>query len=184
MSVPTQRYNSIAIILHWIMAVAFILMLTSGVIMNNIEIPQKLKFNMYQWHKSLGIILLVAFFIRITWRIFHKPPQFPAFIKGAELKLAKLGHWGLYLFMFALPFVGWVLVSSSPYGLPTMIFGWFEWPHIPAIAGNDMVHKIAEEAHWILAYLFLACILAHILAVIKHAVIDKNNILKRMWWSK
>jgi cytochrome b561 len=184
MSVSSERYTSVAIILHWVMAIAFGLMLTSGVVMEYVDIDKSLKFQMFQWHKSLGVLLLITFFVRIAWRLFHKPPLYPAGMYGLELLAAKAGHWALYLCMLAVPLSGWIMVSSSSYGLPTIVFGWFEWPHVPGIAGNDVVNEGAGTAHWVLALSFALLILGHIGAVIKHYIFDKENILTRMWWTK
>lgn len=178
-----QRYNTVAVLLHWIMAAAFFLMLASGLAMEELDLPKSLKFNMIQWHKSLGVLLLVAFVLRLGWRLTHKAPALPASIKGLEATLAKAGHIALYAFMLAVPLTGWAMVSSSVYGLPTIVFGLFEWPHIPKIAGNEFVNGIAKEAHEILAWVFIFVIGGHIAAVAKHAIIDRENLLPRIWFS-
>jgi len=175
-----KRYDTVAVILHWVMAVAFLLMLGSGLSMEYVPMEQSLKFNMYQWHKSLGVLLIVAFVARLGWRLFHKPPALPASIKGPEAVAAKAGHIALYFCMIAVPVSGWVMVSSSVYGLPTIVFGWFEWPHIPGIAGNEGVNAAGRTAHWILAWFFGLCIIGHVAAVAKHAVFEKENLLPRM----
>lgn len=180
-SYQQKRYTTVAIILHWVMAIAFFLMLGSGLVMEYLPISKSLKFNMYQWHKSLGVLLLMAFVLRLGWRVFHKPPALPISFRGLEAFAAKAGHIALYICMLAVPLSGWVMVSASVYGLPTMVFGWFEWPHIPGIAGNTFISDMSKEAHWILAWFFGLCIAGHIAAVIKHLVIDKENILPRMW---
>ncbi|MBM3617602.1 MAG: cytochrome b [Alphaproteobacteria bacterium] len=180
----STRYTSVAIILHWVMAIAFLLMLASGYTMEYLEIPKELKFNLYQWHKSLGVLLLVAFVLRILWRVTHKPPFLPLSMPRWERKAAKLGHFLLYVCMLFVPLAGWAMVSASVYGLPTIVFGWFEWPHIPNLAGNEAIGGLAKTAHWVLAWAFTALILGHIAAVLKHRVIDKENLLTRMWWGK
>jgi cytochrome b561 len=177
-----EKYTKVAVALHWVMAVSFILMLASGITMGYIEIEKSLKFNLYQWHKSLGVLLLVAFFLRIGWRIFNKPPALPTSFPKIERIAAHAGHWGLYVWMVLLPLTGWAMVSSSVYGLPTIVFGWFEWPHVPGLEGNEDIHELAETAHMILAFSFIALILGHVAAVVKHAVKDGENLLKRMWF--
>jgi cytochrome b561 len=107
----------------------------------------------------------------------------PIGIHGWERKAAKAGHWALYVLMLLMPLSGWMLVSSSSYGLPTIVFGWFEWPHVPGVAGNEIVHEGAETAHFILAILFILVIGGHIGAVVKHWIFEKENLLKRIWWS-
>jgi cytochrome b561 len=179
------RYNAIAIILHWVMAISFILMLGSGLVMTEDDLLDKsMQFTLYQWHKSLGVLLLIAFFLRLTIRLIFKPPVLPhQFIKW-ERVAAHAGHWGLYALMIAIPLAGWVMVSSSVYGLPTIVFGMFEWPHIPDIAGNQSIEDLAKEIHEILAYALMAMIAMHIGAVVKHSIKDKINLLTRMWWTK
>lgn len=180
---PTKtdsRYTIIAMILHWVMAIAFFLMLGSGIAMVNFEIDPSFKFNLYQWHKSLGVLLLITFFLRVAWRLWNKPPALPQSFKKLDVIGAKLGHLGLYALMIAMPLSGWVMVSSSVYGLPTIVFGWFEWPHISALSGNEIVNTISKNAHWIMSWIFIAMIAIHILAVIKHYKVDKENLLTRM----
>lgn len=179
-----SRYNSFAIILHWVMAIAFFMMLGSGIVMTYGDFDPSTKFQLYQWHKSGGVILLLAFFLRYGWRIFTKIPSLPQNFARWEIKAAKIGHWGTYALMLALPLSGWVMVSASVYGLPTIVFNLFEWPHIQGVQGNETVENYAKTAHFILAMLFAAMIAIHIAAVVKHAVKDQENLLHRMWWSK
>lgn len=180
------KYNNLAIVLHWVMAACFFVMLGSGFIMANFEINQLLKFQIYQWHKAGGVILLLAVILRLSWRLISgfrgQIPALPSNLTTFEQWAAKLGHWGLYALMFAIPVSGWAMVSSSVYGLPTIVFGLFEWPHIPGIAENERLEKIAKFAHLCLAILFALMILIHVAAVIKHALKDKINLIPRMWW--
>lgn len=184
MGAPTQRYHSAAIALHWVMAVAILAMLGSGVVMSYVDLEQSLKFSLYQWHKSLGVLLLVAFFLRLGLRLWQKPPALPAHFRQLDIIAAKLGHVGLYAAMILMPLSGWLMVSSSVYGLPTIVFGLFEWPHIPGVGGSEQISDLAKTAHWLLAITLGLLISGHIGAVIKHAYCDKENLLKRMWWVK
>ncbi|MBY0407177.1 MAG: cytochrome b [Rickettsiales bacterium] len=176
----TARYHGLAIALHWVMALAFFGMLGSGLTMANVDMDKGRLFALYQWHKSLGVLLLMAFFLRLAVRIWHKPPALPLSMGAWERKAAHAGHWALYGWMLALPLSGWLVVSSSPYGIPTIVFGWFEWPHIPFAVGNSAINEIAEEAHELLAFSFMVLIAGHIIAVVKHAVMEKENLLPRM----
>ncbi len=184
--IQLQRYNSVAIILHWVMAIAFLLMLTSGIVMEYVPLEKSLEFQLDQWHKSLGVLLLLTFIVRIIWRVIstlrHQIPPLPQHFSKTEKRAAKFGHWGLYFFMLAMPITGWIMVSASVYGLPTIVFNWFEWPHIPNLQGNETVAEIAETLHFYFAIGFGLMILVHIGAVIKHAVKDRENLLPRIWW--
>ena len=181
---PTLRYHSAAIILHWVMAVAFILMLTSGLTLEYATLGQQLKFQLFQWHKSLGVLLIVAVMLRIAVRLVRTPPALPAHFKRWEQRAAWLGHLGLYAMMIIMPLSGWLMVSSSPYGLPTIVFGLFEWPHLPGVAASEAINDLAGVVHEIGAFAFLFLIATHIGAVVKHAMLDRENLLRRMWWGK
>lgn len=184
MNTSATRYHSAAIILHWVMAAAFILMLASGLTMEYIELDKQFKYQLFQWHKSLGVLLLVAVALRVAVRLWQKPPALSPLFKRWEVVAAHLGHFGLYVMMIVMPLSGWAMVSSSPYGLPTYVFGWFEWPHIPGLAANETANASAKTAHWLGAWAFLALLAAHVGAVIKHFIFDRENLLRRMWWSK
>ncbi len=184
MTTPATRYHSAAIILHWVMAVAFILMLGSGLTLEYAKLEQQFKFQLFQWHKSLGVLLLVAVALRIAVRLWQKPPALPALFKRWEVIAAHLGHFGLYALMLLMPLSGWMMVSSSPYGLPTIVFNLFEWPHIPGLAANEAVNASAKTIHWLGAWAFLALLAAHVGAVIKHYLFERENLLRRMWWGK
>lgn len=184
MPATDARYHSAAIILHWVMAVAIALMLGSGLTLEYAELEKSFKFQLFQWHKSLGVLLLLAVALRIGVRLWQKPPALPATLHQWEVIAAKLGHLGLYAAMIAMPVSGWVMVSSSPYGLPTIVFNLFEWPHLPGLAGNEAVNHLARQTHSVAAWALLALLAAHIGAVIKHALYERENLLRRMWWSK
>lgn len=179
-----SRYSNVAIVLHWLMAVLILAMLIGGFFMGDESIPRDVKFELYQLHKSVGVTLLVLLAARIAWRLFNKPPALPASFSGLERFGAHAGHIALYACMLAMPLSGWLMVSSSVYGLPTMVFGLFEWPHIPDLQGNEGANNLAKFLHYYVAIAFLLFIAGHILAVIKHAVWDKESVLNRMWFRK
>jgi cytochrome b561 len=181
---PT-RYRVAVIALHWLMALGLLLMLGSGVAMANLEtLPKAVKFDLFQWHKSLGVLLLLALLVRVGARWWFAAPAMPGHFKPLEVELARLGHRALYFFMLSLPLTGWLMVSSSVYGLPTIVFGWFEWPHLPAVEGNAIAHDFAAWAHTLLAIAFALTLLAHVGAVAKHASVDGTNLLRRMWFTR
>ncbi len=175
-----KQYTQVAVILHWLIALAIITMLASGLVMGSDMLEKSLRFNMYQWHKSLGVIVLWLVGLRLLWRITHKPPALPESLNDNEKFWAHTGHWILYIWMFVMPLSGWVLISSSSWGVPTLIFGGPEWPHLPGMKGDKEIHDLAEEIHEFFGYSFIALIVGHVLAVIMHKVKHKTSLLSRM----
>lgn len=176
----TQRYHIIIVCLHWVMALCLILMLASGLIMGEFISDKSLKFQVYQWHKSLGVLLLIAAALRVLARLMSKAPKLPDTITSRDQVAAKLGHLALYGFMIAMPLSGWLMVSSSVYGLPTVVFNMFTWPHFPGVAGSELVNGASKAGHEYLAYAFIVMIVLHIAAVVIHKKKEGINLLKRM----
>jgi cytochrome b561 len=174
------RYHFFAILLHWSMALAILGMIVSGLLIENGGLAKTQLFALFQWHKSFGITVLLALFLRLIIRIITVRPSVPLFMKPWELLASKYGHAALYIGMFAVPMTGWLMVSSSKLGLPTILFGKWTWPHIPGLTGNQIVSSLSHEAHELLAYCLMVLIAIHIAAVLKHAMLDKHNLLPRM----
>ena len=84
--------------------------------MEYIDIDKSMKYQLFQWHKGGGVLLLLAAVLRLGVRIARHAPPLPDVMPALEKKLAKLGHWGLYVLMFIMPISGWLIVSSSSYG--------------------------------------------------------------------
>jgi cytochrome b561 len=178
-----QRYTSVAIALHWMIAAAIILQLASGLWMGDaVRDPatRELAYNVFQWHKALGLAVLVLSLVRLGWRLTHTPPALPEAMARWEQKAAKAAHFLLYVAMIVIPFSGWILVSTSSKGLPTMFFNLFEWPHLPVPGDRKMMHGVAEEVHELVAYALIALLAAHILAALKHQFINRDNVLWHM----
>lgn len=185
-STPQQRYPDFIILLHWVMALGILIMLGSGVIMTYAPLTQSQQFTLYQWHKSAGVLLLIAAAIRIITRLFaqHKQriPPLPQTIPAREIIASHLGHFGLYALILFMPLSGWLMVSASIYGLPTYLFGWFEWPHLPGLAQNELVESVAKDSHFYGAILLGLLLAGHLGAVIKHKLHEGVNLIPRMTW--
>ena len=84
-----------------------------------------------------------------------------------------------------MPLSGWLMVSASPFGLPTFVFvDWINWPHIPGVARNKSIETLANNVHWITAALLGTLIAGHISAVVWHNKKHNINLISRMWWNK
>ncbi len=178
------RYTAVAVVLHWLMAIAIIWMLMLGLYMTSDSVPDKAaKIALFQLHKSVGIVLLWLIAVRIAWRLTHRAPELTGPYPKLERVLATLGHIALYILMVAMPLSGWIMVSSSAFGFPTILFNsGLEWPHVPGVAGNEQINDAAGATHYWLAWIFAITIAGHALAVVKHWLIDRENILVRMWF--
>lgn len=166
-----ERYSRGAILLHWIIAGALAAELALG-----FGTPHDASgFAMMQFHKSLGITILLLTLVRIGWRLTHSPP--PALEKGFNGALAKLVHGLLYVFMLGAPLTGWAIVSTTDINIPTLLYGVVPWPHLPL--DNTLNHTL-EEAHELLAFMGIALFLLHVAGALKHHFINRDRVMARM----
>jgi cytochrome b561 len=178
------RYSTVAIVLHWTIAAAILAQLAGGLWMvgaiRSTE-AQTLAYHTYQWHKSLGLAILALTALRLCWRLANPPPPLPAAVSRIERIASRATHALFYVLTLGLPLVGWAMVSASPLGLPTMVFGLIELPHIGWLAGlGGGVEAAFKAAHRGMAYALIGLLGLHMAAALKHHLIDRDDVLARM----
>jgi NAD(P)-dependent dehydrogenase (short-subunit alcohol dehydrogenase family)/cytochrome b561 len=173
---PAQ-FTLLSRLLHWLMAAMLLAMLFIGVSM-------VASLGNYHWlvaiHRPLGIMILILAAVRLTNRMFTTLPPFPPTMSTRERYLASASERLLYTLMFALPLVGWGMLSAGHY--PIVMFGPV---HLPAILpANPTLYAVLRKTHTILAYLLFLTFLAHLSAVLFHTLIIRDRLLSRMaLWS-
>ena len=187
---PTPiRYNDVAVILHWMIALLLIGMLILGKYMGILEDDDPQKFVLVQLHKSFGVIALLLIIARLIWRTTYKAPAHPAHAPKWEKLAAKSTHIVLYALMLVMPISGWLMVSASPLNIDTILFNAIKWPHVP---GADLLqeNELDQLFYTIHAYasgVMILIIFMHVGAALKHHIINKDDVLRRMapdWQSR
>jgi cytochrome b561 len=169
------HYTSTAKALHWLMAVLLIGLLALGFYMHDLPLsPEKLR--LYSWHKWAGVTVFVLVLARLAWRIAHRPPALPETMPPPMQLAAHAGHALLYLLMIAIPLSGWLMSSAK--GFQTV---WFGVLPIPDLLGkNKELGDLLAIVHKTLNLIFVAVLLGHVVAALKHHFMDKDDILTRM----
>ncbi|MGH6762152.1 MAG: cytochrome b [Phyllobacterium sp.] len=175
-----NEYGLMAIILHWVIAILFIGQLVLGLWMVRLD-DQRLAFELIQWHKSFGFLLLALVAIRLIWWVFSRHPPLPADMSPLEKMAAHVAHFLLYCLMVLLPVTGWALASASVLAIPTFAFYLFIIPHLP-LAASEQAEAFWDNTHTLLGYFALALVAIHILAALRHHFWLRDDLLKRMVW--
>jgi cytochrome b561 len=178
-----DRYDSVAITLHWLIAAAIVCMIVSGLVMTELPRGSTLKFLVFQWHKSVGITVLASSVVRLGWRLGHQPPPLPEDMPAWEKLAAHLTHAAFYVLMVGMPLTGWAAVSASPFIVPTMLYGVVTLPPLPILAtlvNKKPVQDALEEVHSSGAWILLALLALHVAAALRHHVLLKDDTLRRM----
>ena len=175
----TQRYSTVAILLHWLLALALVGMFAVGTYMADLPFsPWRLK--LYNWHKWAGVTILVLSALRLVWRLTHRPPELPVSIEAAmpswQLRAYHATHVALYALFFIVPLVGWAYSSAA--GFPVVLFGVLPLPDF--VPASKELAALIKPWHEITALALAALALVHIGAALKHQLIDKDGLIKRM----
>lgn len=160
---PHQRYSPLAIGLHW--AIAALLMFQLGLGWHMTSMPRSAPlFDAFQFHKSIGITVLVLSLVRVVVRILSPRPR-PVDGPRWQRLLASGVHTLLYAFMIGAPLTGWALVSTAPVAIPTLLFHTVPLPYLPL---DHHWHATTEAGHWLLAWAGAGLIALHIAGALKH----------------
>jgi cytochrome b561 len=170
-----EKYSSIAILLHWIMAILLITLFCLGWYMVDLPKGSDERSWFFALHKSIGLTMAFLALIRLTWRTTHAPPPLPETISQFKQQLAGLTHWLLYAAMILQPLSGYISSSFSGYktkiwGLPLPHWGW----------KSSVLNEIFTDIHVASSVALLCLIVLHLCGVIVHVSAGEMNILRRM----
>ena len=164
------RYSNTAVALHWITVVLVLLQAYLGFTFALSE-PVPARDGIFIWHKTVGVVILLAALTRLAYRLKNPPPPFPPELPAWERVAAVWNHRLFYALLIAMPIVGFVAVSGYANGPTTPLLGGIEVPVIPGISKET--GDLAGELHEFAAYLLVALIVLHLVAALKHQFVDK-----------
>jgi len=133
--------------------------------------PGPARDDMFIWHKTMGVIILLLTLVRLFYRWRNPPPPFPPELPTWERIAAVWNHRLFYILLIAMPIVGLVAVSGYANGPTTPLLGGIEIPVIPGVSRDT--GEVAGEMHEIAAFLLVALILVHVAAALKHQFVDR-----------
>lgn len=175
------RYHAVAIVLHWALMLLITASFGLGLYMTDLPLsPARLR--LYNWHKWAGLTILALSALRLLWRLLHPPPALPPTVASAmapwQLALFHATHRVMYLLFFAVPLAGWA--HSSAMGFPVVWFGVLPLPDFVPV-DQHWAEAVLKPLHAGCAFSLAAAVLLHVGAVLKHQLIDRADLLARMW---
>ena len=176
--VNNASYSSVAKLLHWLVASLIISQYVIAELAeyagDSGEVVQKLA--LLANHKSIGMTVLFLSALRLTWRLFNKPPALPQSMPSWQQTASHITHWAIYALIFALPLSGWLMSSANAYSV-----SWFNVFVFPDLVGADKsLASLFHNVHEILGKLLFCLVLLHVFAALKHHFFDKDGVLTRM----
>ena len=173
-----DRYGAIHKLLHWLIAVLVIGLMAVGFAMTNLVAPfSQTQYDLFQLHKSFGLLLLVLMAVRLGWRVSQPVPPLPDGMTSIERFMAGATHWGFYILLIAMPISGLVMISASSFPIGE-VFGLFPFPDL--LADDQQVYEAARRAHAVIGWAILALLALHVAGALKHHFVERDDTLRRM----
>ena len=172
-----ERYDGVAIALHWILVVGILFQIALGLYLGEVPRDTPARTVWVNFHKSVGITLGTLILFRVYWRLTHRPPPLPESMPRWERVAARVNHALLYACMVGMPLAGYTASNFSRFGIR-----YFNLVELKPWGVDDRrIYDFFNATHKTLAVIFIALIALHVLAALKHGLFDRDRILRRMW---
>ncbi|WP_350284350.1 cytochrome b/b6 domain-containing protein [uncultured Croceitalea sp.] len=165
-----EKYSKGTILIHWITALLILALFPLGKYMSSLEASEKM--GLLKIHAALGA---VVFFLTVLRSYFFFKSKRPDDLKTGSKLNDKLAVWIHNLFYF-------LLIGIALAGFAVMFLGGY----VDALkSGNlDLIlpkgDLIPLKAHGLLATIMMILLVFHVLGVVKHYLLTKENTLKRI----
>lgn len=170
-----QSWGTPAKLLHWAVALLVLVQFGLGWTAVNWRMsPTKL--DLFVWHKSIGMLILLLMVARIGWRSVNVAPSLPPDLTPLERRAAHASHFLLYVLLLLLPLTGWVINSAA--NVPFRIF--WQVPLPALVAPDKALADAAARVHLGLFIVLALLVLLHAGAALHHHYIKRNSVLRRM----
>ncbi|MBN9370967.1 MULTISPECIES: cytochrome b [Hydrogenophaga] len=172
----SSRYGTVSMTLHWLTVLVLIGVYACINLTDLFAKGSAPREALKDGHFMLGLAVLALMAPRLFNRILGKTPAVVPPMPRWQQWLASAMHVTLYVFLVAMPLLGWLTLSAS--GKPIPFFG----IQLPALlAENKDLGKQLKEVHEALGTLGYFLVGAHAFAALFHHFITRDNTLIRMW---
>jgi cytochrome b561 len=170
------RYSRLNQALHWLTAACMFAILPLAWVMVTAKEGTPLSSALFNWHKTLGAIVLIVTAFRIVWRFFDGPPAYPPRVAVADRTLAHIAYWLFFAALIFMPVTGYL---GSAYGAhPLKLFNWIATPQ--PVAPDKQMAQFFISLHLAGQWAIYALIVLHLGAVLLHAIWGRDGVLGRM----
>ena len=170
------RYSRINQSLHWITAICMLALLPLAWVMVNAKPGAAFTPSLFNWHKTLGAIVLIVTAFRIAWRFVDRPPAYPPAVAEWEKALATVTYWLFFAALIYMPVTGFL---TSEYGKhPPKLFDAIPTPLLftPDKGLDNLFSTLHGAGQWAI----YALIALHLTAVAYHLIFRHDGVLGRM----
>lgn len=171
------RYRTPAIVLHWVIFLLVALAYAMVEFKGYFPKGSASRAAMMTIHEWAGVCVLVLAILRVLWRWGNGVPPAESGQPAWMRVLSSLVHGLLYLFIFAQPILGLLMLNAGGHTLAIPGLD----ASLPSLIGADKALRTdLKTVHEWLGNAFYAVIGLHALAALWHHYVLKDNTLRRM----
>lgn len=166
--------------LHWLVAALYIAIIPTGLMFDSLVPGSPEKLRMIDIHETAGLALLVLAAWRLARRLRDGLPAENRTHRGYERLVARVVQIVLLVATVALPLSG--IYAAWELGDPLTWFGLTIWPAEVPRGGGTLSFVLHGGPLIVLG--LTPFLLLHIAGALKHHWIDRDDTLRRMWFSR
>jgi cytochrome b561 len=167
--------------LHWLTLALILVQFGLAQVMRDETRDLISRFQLYQWHKSIGLSVAALVVLRLVLRLALPSPRPLAMPVWQRLAAATVQS-GLYLCLIALPLTGLLMVSAAPIQIPTLLYGWVAVPH--PIGPDKAIYAAMIRLHEALFTTLATLAAIHSGAAGLHQFVLKDGLMRRIWFGR
>lgn len=171
-----ERYSALHRFLHWTTAFLILGMIPVGLTMTRLA-DGPLKNNLYELHKSFGILVIALTVLRIAVRVVRGAPPPAESLTPLQRRVSGAVHHLIYVFLVAAMLSGFI--GTSMCCAPVNLFWAIHIP--PDLPGGFETAKVVLRIHNFAVYGLAALLVLHIGAALMHALVLRDGVMGRMW---
>tara|TARA_B100000780_G_scaffold80448_1_gene54759 strand:- start:3171 stop:3698 length:528 start_codon:yes stop_codon:yes gene_type:complete len=167
-----SKYGLIAKLFHWLTAVGLLIQIPLGFYLVDLDFDET-RINIEQFHILIGLIIFYIVLGRLLFKLLSTSPVFDDNNFPGQKFIAKLNHLLLYLTLLTVTFSG--ILKKLFNGENLIIF-------FKKINFSYNFEKAEQfySIHVFANYFLIGLITLHVLAVLAHKFLFKENIVKRI----
>jgi cytochrome b561 len=171
----TDHYPATSKLLHWLVAASVLTTAPVAIAMTRVD-KGPTQDLLYNFHKSLGVLILLLMILRLINRLAVGAPIPEPGIEPWQKAVSSAVHTSLYVLLLAMPVVGYI--ANSAYGASTPFFGLFSLPMI--IEKNEALATQLFTIHRWVGFLVIGLVVMHVGAALYHYFLRGDTVLQRM----
>ena len=166
------EYGSISKIFHWLSAAVLIFQIPLGFYLVDLDFNEK-RLTIESIHVLLGLSIFYITIFRLIYKVFNPTPPLSNSIFPGQRLIAKLNHVFLYITIIMVTISGALKKLFNGEILDVIFFSL-------EIKDNFDLAELFYDVHIVANYTLISLISLHILAVITHKVLFRENLLKKI----